>query len=84
MRFFKRVTVEDPGNTEFIINQLRHNLGVSFLPGFIVQKYLNSGSLTTLDVTDFQLQVWRQIVYHKDKWVTREMKAFLELASESL
>ena len=36
------------------------------------------------DVTDFQLQVWRQIVYHKDKWVTREMKAFLELASESL
>ena len=74
----------ETGNTEFIINQLRHNLGVSFLPGFIVQKYLNSGSLTTLDVTDFQLQVWRQIVYHKDKWVTREMKAFLELASESL
>ncbi|MGN0405452.1 MAG: LysR family transcriptional regulator [Bariatricus sp.] len=70
----------ETGNTEFIINQLRHNLGVSFLPGFIVKKDLDSGRLSTLDVQDFQLQVCRQIVYHKDKWVTREMQAFLELA----
>lgn len=70
----------ETGNTEFIINQLRHNLGVSFLPGFIVKKDLAEGRLSTLDVQDFHLQVWRQIVYHKDKWVTREMQAFLELA----
>ena len=71
-------------NTEFIINQLRHNLGVSFLPGFIVKKDLDEGRLSRLDVRDFHLQVCRQIVYHKDKWVTREMKAFLELAQDFL
>ena len=74
----------ETGNTEFIINQHRHNLGVSFLPGFIVKKDLDEGRLSRLDVRDFHLQVCRQIVYHKDKWVTREMKAFLELAQDFL
>lgn len=74
----------ETGNTEFIINQLRQNLGVSFLPGFIVKKDLDEGRLSRLDVRDFHLQVCRQIVYHKDKWVTREMKAFLELAQDFL
>ena len=74
----------ETGNTEFIINQLRHNLGVSFLPGFIAKKDLDEGRLSRLDVRDFHLQVCRQIVYHKDKWVTREMKAFLELAQDFL
>jgi hypothetical protein len=27
------------------------------------------------------MHAWKQILYHKDKWVTREMAAFLELAN---
>ncbi len=68
------------GNTEFIINQLRHNLGISLLPEFTIQKDLEQGILTALQVKDFQLKVWRQILYHRDKWVSREMSSFLELA----
>lgn len=72
----------ETGNTEFILDQLRHNLGVSFLPAFIVQHDVKLGKLSLLNVKDFRLQVWRQIVYHKDKWVTKEMEAFLELAAK--
>ena len=36
--------------------------------------------LAVLDVRDFYMRTWRQIVYHKDKWVTREMDAFIRLA----
>ena len=68
------------GNTEFIINQPRHNLGISLLPEFTIQKDLEQGILTALQVKDFQLKVWRQILYHRDKWVSREMSSFLELA----
>jgi len=28
------------------------------------------------------MQTWRQIFYHKDKWVTKEMQEFLRLARE--
>lgn len=70
----------ESGSTEFIIKLLRSNQGISFLPAFTIQKELDEGSLSTVKVADFHMQIWRQIVYHKGKWVTREMTAFLELA----
>jgi len=33
-----------------------------------------------LEVSDFQLTMYRQMFYHKDKCCTREMKAFIQLA----
>lgn len=68
------------GNTEFIINLLLANMGLSFLPRFTIETDIESGRLASLDVKDFDMRIWRQIVYHKDKWVTREMSAFIELA----
>lgn len=67
------------GNTEFIIKLLRNNAGISFLPEFAVKGDMEAGILTALNMEDFHLQTWRQVVYHKDKWVSREMKAFIEL-----
>lgn len=70
------------GNTNFIVEQLRENMGVSFLPEYVVRKDVQEGNLAILDVPGFSMQVWRQIIYHKDKWVTKEMKTFLEMAQE--
>lgn len=70
------------GNTEFIIHMLLKNTGISFLPKFTVQRELQQKQLTALNVHGFQMQTWRQIFYHKDKWVTREMQEFLRLADK--
>ena len=70
------------GSTEFIIHMLLKNTGISFLPKFTVQRELQQKQLTTLNVRGFQMQTWRQIFYHKDKWVTREMQEFLRLADK--
>lgn len=70
------------GNTEFIIHMLLKNTGISFLPKFTVQRELQQKQLTALNVHGFQMQTWRQIFYHKDKWVTREMQEFLHLADK--
>ena len=68
------------GNTEFIISLLKNNAGLSFLPEFSIKQDVAAGTLSILPVRDFHMCVWRQILYHKDKWVTREMEAFIELA----
>ncbi len=70
------------GNTEFIIKLLKQNEGISFLPEFTIKKDMELGSLTALSMKEFHLRTWRQIVYHKDKWLSREMKAFMELVLE--
>lgn len=70
------------GNTEFIINLLKNNAGISFLPEFSIKDEVTAGRLSILPVKDFHIKIWRQILYHKDKWITREMNAFLELAKQ--
>lgn len=72
------------GNTEFIIQLLRKNSGLSLLPEFTVKQDVAAGRLSILPVQDFHMKLWRQILYHKDKWITREMNAFIELAGEIL
>lgn len=69
------------GSTEFIIHLLREDQGISFLPEFTVRSGIDQGLLAQVHVTDFQLGIWKQIVYHKDKWVSREMETFIQLAA---
>lgn len=68
------------GNTEFIIRLLKKDAGLSFLPEFSIKNEAAAGQLAVLPVDDFHMRIWRQILYHKDKWVTREMEAFIALA----
>ena len=70
------------GNTEFIINMLKNNAGLSFLPEFSVKNEVTAGRLSILPIKNFNMRIWRQILYHKDKWLTREMNAFIELAKQ--
>ena len=70
------------GSTEFIIHMLLKNTGISFLPEFTIRREVEQKRLTALKVRGFQMQTWRQIFYHKDRWVTREMQEFLRLAQK--
>ena len=67
------------GNTDFIIQFIQANMGISLLPKFAIEEAVSNKTLTILPINDFQLTSWRQIFYHKNKWITGEMEAFLHL-----
>lgn len=69
----------ETGNTEFIIKMLKNSDSISLLPLYTIREELARGEFCVLPVRDFKMRIWKQILYHKDKWVTREMKAFQEL-----
>ena len=69
-------------NTEFIIQMLKASGGVSLLPYFTVEKHIREGNLALLDVKDLSITMFRQIFFHKEKWVTSEMEEFIRLAKE--
>lgn len=71
------------GNTDFIISHVESGLGLSFLPEYTARAGIEAGTIAALPVRGFHMHSCRQILYHKDKWVTREMSAFLELAQET-
>ena len=55
------------GNTDFILQFLRQNTGVTFLPHFTVERSVKEGYLRILPVKRFAIRTWRQLLYHKDK-----------------
>ena len=72
------------GNTEFIVNMLKKGGAVSFLPRYMVQQALDQGELKIVTPVDFPpIQVWKQLFYHKDKWITKEMQTFISLVQNN-
>ncbi len=70
------------GNTETIIKLLKKGMGVSFLPRFTVQRELESHTLQQIDTDLPGVSMHHQLLYHKSKWITKQMKVFMELAAD--
>lgn len=66
-------------NTDLILNMVRNGMGVTFLPRYSLESALQSGDLALIEVSDIQVSIWQQMIYHKDKWVNRPMHALFDL-----
>ena len=68
--------------TDIITRLLEGGTAVSFLPDFITRAKVEEGTLTYLDVSDVQLEIWQQLIYHRNKWISRPLEAFLRYVAE--
>lgn len=67
------------GSASLLCQMVEHGMGLSFLPEYIVQNALAAGTLARLNVPACRVEMRRQLFYHKDKWLTPQMKAFITL-----
>ena len=70
------------GRTDLITLLLKNGEGISYLPDFVTEKSVNDGTLVRLDVTDINIEIWKQLIYHKNKWISNPMKLFIEYIKE--
>lgn len=70
------------GNTELICRLVARGAGISFLPDYATADAVASGKLRYLPVDDFQVEIWEQMLYHRDKWVSPQMQAVIDYFSE--
>ena len=61
---------------------VERGMGLSFLPEYIVRAALAAGTLARLNVPDCRVEMHRQLFYHRDKWLTPQMKGFIALVRE--
>ena len=75
--------VFEVGNTELICRMLEKNASaISLLPDYVTEKAVQEKRLVRLDVKDFQLAIWKQLLYHRDKWISPQMQAFMNVIKE--
>lgn len=70
------------GNTEIIKKFVQSGLCLSVLPKFAFQNELEQNTLCTLPLDNFTLNMYSQIFYHKNKYLTPAISKFLDLLNQ--
>lgn len=73
----------ETGNTDIIRSFVASNKGVSYLPLFTIEKELKEKSIIPIRVPDFEVNVYRQLFWHKNKYITKPMNDLMKLIQNS-
>ena len=71
------------GRTDIITRILAKSDMISFLPDFVTKDMMAAGKLCYLDVEDMNVDIWKQLIYHKNKWLSKSLKAFIDYITEN-
>lgn len=77
-------TVLEIGHIQTIKQFVIANLGIAILPFIAVRKEIETGLLTALPWQGPDLKTGTYLVYHKDKWHSQAIRAFIKLVQERL
>jgi DNA-binding transcriptional LysR family regulator len=67
------------GMLNLILDTVAHSRAVSLLPDYVTEAPIRSGSIVKLPVDGIKEHLELKVVYHKNKWVTPEMEAYISL-----
>lgn len=66
------------GSTSLICTLVEQGAGISFLPDYVTEREVLAGRMAYLNVRDFDIEVWKQLLYHRDKWVSPHMESVIQ------
>ena len=69
--------VMEIGSTNLICTLVEQGAGVSYLPDYVTKRRVREGKMAYLNVENFEIEVWKQLLYHRDKWVSPQMESVL-------
>lgn len=70
------------GDTKVIVELMKKGEGISFLPKIAVLEEIENQKIEKINVKNWNVEMWKQILYHKNKYVTPQMDAFLKMLIE--
>ena len=71
------------GRTDIITSLIAQGDMISFLPDFVTGNMIDAGRLCYLDVSDMNIDIWKQLIYHKNKWISKALKTYIDYIVEN-
>lgn len=68
----------ESGSTDLLCRLAEQGMGVAYLPDYVTDGAVQAGRLCRLQVQDIEIDIWKQMFYHRDKWVSPQMKIVME------
>ena len=66
------------GRTDLICDLVAAGTGVSFLPDFVTEAAVKAGEIKRISARGYDIDVWKQLLYRKDKWMSLQMEAIIK------
>lgn len=66
------------GSTSLICSLVEQGAGISFLPDYVTEAEIAAGRMAYLNIRDFEIEVWKQFLYHRDKWISPQMESVIQ------
>lgn len=66
------------GSAGLICSLVEQGAGISFLPDYVTEQSVKEGRLACLAVTNLEVEVWKQLLHHRDKWVSPQIESVLQ------
>lgn len=70
--------VLETGRADLICSLVQENAGVGFLPDYVTEQGVQDGKLVRLEIPDFRVVVWKQLLYRREKWISLQMRAMID------
>ncbi len=80
---FEIAPVLEIGRTDIITSLVAQSEMISYLPDFVTKEMVEEGKLCYLDVCDLHMEIWKQLIYHKNKWMSKSLKNIIEYIKET-
>ena len=82
-RSLEIVPVMELGNADQICNLVAENVGISFLPDYVTADAVKAGRLKYLAVEDFDIEIWLQLLHHRDKWISPALQKVIDYCMQT-
>ena len=75
--------VLETGRADLICSLVEQNVGVSFLPEYVTRQAAARGSVVLMDAKGFGPELWKQLIYHREKWISPAMQSVIALLTNA-
>ena len=66
------------GSADLICRLVEQGAGISFLPDYVTEAAVMRGSIVRLEVEGFEANLWKQLLHHRDKWISPQIRAVIQ------
>ncbi|MBR2027719.1 MAG: LysR family transcriptional regulator [Oscillospiraceae bacterium] len=70
--------VLEMSSADLLCKFVTENVGISFLPDYVTEEDVKKGKIVRLNVKGFDIKIWKQLIHHRDKWVSKPMRIVID------
>ena len=72
------------GSADLLCRLVEQKMGMSFLPDYVTEAAVKQGTIVRLQAEGFHPQLWKQLLHHREKWLSPPLQTVIAYLAKAL